>query len=207
MNLFNRVFTIVSLVVLTLFGVATLVTPGAVLLFINSTASFIHISVFAGASDAGRIAVRLLLAIVFIAIVLMLMWLETRRGGSRHVDVAKSSGGQIRIHTSDVEERIAQQVDAISGILTCRVRVNERDRAVIAKLEVQSAPGVDLVAKGEEVAAITRIVVQDQLGLKLKEKPVVTMRSSKPKPIAETPAKSSRNNAVNTNDAPGSDKA
>jgi hypothetical protein len=204
MNIFNRVFTIVSLVVLAIFGAATLVTPDQVLLFVNNTASFIHISVFAGMLGTGRVAIRLLIAIIFVTVILVLMWLETRRGGSRHVDVAKSSGGQIRIHTSDVEERIAQQVDAISGILTCRVHVNEHERAVIAKLDVQAAPGIDLVSKGEEVAAITRIVVQDQLGLKLKDRPLVTMKSGKLKAIPEATVKTS---PIKRNDANASDKA
>lgn len=203
MNLFNRVFTILSLVVLVILGAASLATPALVLQFVNDSASYFHTIVFAGMSDVGRMTVRILLAIVFAAVAVTLVWLETRRGGSRHVDVAKSTGGQIRIHTSDVEERLSQQVDAISGILSCRVHVTERDRAVVARLDVLAAPGTDLMQKGEEVSAITRIVVQDQLGLKLKDRPLVTMKSSKPKPVNT----SSNKTQVVNNTPQASDKA
>ena len=204
MNVFNRIFTTVSLVCVAIFGAAVLITPSEVLSFINSFASVIHVTFSPGISDVSRVALRLLIALILISVCLTLVWLETRRGGSRHVDVSKSSGGQIRIYTSDVEARIEQQVDAISGVVTCRVRVSERDRAVIAKLDVHATPGTDLLSKGEEAAAITRIVVQDQLGLKLKEKPIVTMRSSKMKSVTETVVKTK---ATNEKNAGTSDKA
>ena len=189
MNLFNRLFTIVTLVVLAIVGTATLITPDQVLLFITSTANSIHGGLLGGVTDAARIAIRIVIALIFVAVILILMWLEIRRPRSRHVEVAKTSGGQIRIHTADVEERIQQQVDAISGIISARVHVSEKDRAVIAKLDVEAAPGTDLVGKGEEVAAVTRIAVQDQLGLKLKDRPLVTIKSGKVKPVAESRAR------------------
>jgi hypothetical protein len=187
MNLFNRIFTIISLVILAILGAATLVVPGQMLQFANDLANGIHVDVFGGMTSTARITIRIALALVFVLVIFLLLWLETRRSGARHVEVAKASGGRIRIHTGDVETRIQQQVDAVSGILSSRVRVNERDRAVVAMLEVVAAPGIDLVAKGEEVAAVTRIAVQDQLGLKLFGKPQITMKSSKAKPLPATP--------------------
>ncbi len=186
MNLFNRIFTILALVVLAVVGTATLITPDQVLLFINNTANAIHGGLLGGATDTMRLAIRIVVALIFLAVILFLVWMETRRVRSRHVEVAKSSGGQIRIHTADVEERIQQQVDAVGGILGARVHVNEKDRAVVARLDVLAAPGTDLAAKGEEVAAVTRITVQDQLGLKLRDRPLVNMKTGKVKPVPET---------------------
>jgi hypothetical protein len=183
MNLFNRIFTIITLVAVAILGAATLVLPAQMLQFAGDLANAIHNSVFGDMAQTARIAIRIAIALVLVVVVFLLLWLETRRGGARHVDVAKASGGRIRIHTGDVESRIQQQVDAVSGILSSRVHVAERDRAVVASLEVVSAPGIDLVAKGEEVAAVTRIAVQDQLGLKLYGKPQITMKSSKAKPL------------------------
>src|ERR1035437_10192661 len=127
MNLFNRIFTIISLVVLAILGVATLVVPAQMLQFASDLANSIHFEVFGGMTATARISIRVALALVFALVIFLLLWLETRRGGARHVEVAKASGGRIRIHTSDVESRIQQQVDAVSGILSSRVRVNERD--------------------------------------------------------------------------------
>jgi membrane protein implicated in regulation of membrane protease activity len=187
MNLFNRIFTIVSLVLIAILGAATFVIPDRMLLFVSGSADFIHTSLLGGMTDAARLGIRVVAALILLVVVFFLLWLETRRGSSRHVEVAKATGGQIRITTRDVEARIQQQVDAVSGIITSRVRVNEHDRAVVARLDVEAAPGVDLVAKGEEVAAVTRIAVQDQLGLKLFGKPQITLKSSKMKPVAVAP--------------------
>jgi len=46
---------------------------------------------------------------------------------------------------------------------------------------------MDLIAKAEEVAAATRQIVQDQLGLKLAGKPQVAIRAKAGKPTASRP--------------------
>lgn len=189
MNLFNRIFTLVSIVVLALLGLAVLLIP---LGFLSFTSSVLN------ASEVTQPGFRIVTALAVLAIAIFLIWLEFRRPGSRTVEVSRASGGSIRITTHDIEDRIKQQVDAISGVIGVRVRANERDNAVVARLEVQATSGTDLIAKGEEIAAITRVVVQDQLGLKMYGKPQITIQAVKTKQIQSTPVPAASNSTADS---------
>ena len=178
MNLFNRIFTLVSIVVLAILGLAGLLIPLSVLSFTSSVLN---------ASEATQLGFRIVTALAVLAIVIFLLWLEFRRTSSRTVEVSRASGGSIRITTQDIEDRIKQQVDAISGVINVRAHANERDNAVVARLDVQATSGTDLIAKGEEIAAITRVVVQDELGLKMYGKPQITIQAVKTRQIQSTP--------------------
>jgi hypothetical protein len=184
MKLFNRIFTIVSLIVLSVLVFSALFIPAPTLTSLIST--FIALL----PTDA---SLRALIGLLFLVIVVFLLWLELRRPGSRTVEVVRSTGGRIRITTAHVEQRIAESVDAMSGIIQTKVHIQERDNAVVARIDVVAAQNLDLVTKGEDVAAKIREVVQDELGLKLAGKPQITIKASKTKPVevepASTPAK------------------
>ena len=207
MNTFNRVFTLAGLILLTIFGAATLVAPAMMLNFIDGIAAFFHTSVFGGITDIARVLVRILLAILFVAVMLALVWMEIRGPASRTVEVTRATGGRIRLTTRDIEEQIRQRVDAISGVLHVKVRVTERDNAVVASLDVEAASDTDLVGKGEEVAAITRNVIQDQYGVKLFNKPQVTVKAARPafKPPKAVKAPSSQTQSATTAPSVNSD--
>ena len=202
MNTFNRVFTLVGLILLTIFGAATLVAPAMMLGFISNVAGLFHTTIFAGMTDIARILIRILLAVIFVAVMLALVWTEIRGPASRTVEVARATGGRIRLTTRDLEEQIRQRVDAISGVLGVNVKVSERDNSVVTMIEVTTAPDADLVSKGEEVAAVTRNVIQDQYGVKLFGKPQVTVKAAKsafkaPKSVeAPTPTANSTTNST-----------
>ncbi|MDW8351098.1 MAG: alkaline shock response membrane anchor protein AmaP [Anaerolineae bacterium] len=197
MNTFNRVFVIVMLVALLVLGVFALVTPAGLLALMQTIANWFRGTVFASYSDTGRVLVRLILAILWAALIGLLLWWELRRSGSRTIELARYTGGStIRISTEAVQEKVKEQVDAIPGVIESRVRATGRNRAVELSLDVSVTKDVDLVAKAEEIAAITRQVVQDQLGLKLSAKPEVAIKAksgkapAKPTPVHEQPAPS-----------------
>lgn len=188
MNTFNRIFVIVTLGVLLVLGAFVLVTPAGFLALMQSIANWFRGTVFAAYSDTGRVLVRLILAIVWIALIGLLLWWEVRRPGSRHIEIARYTGGStIRISTDAVQEKVKEQVDAIAGVLESKVHATGRNRAVELSLDVSVTKDVDLVAKAEEVAAVTRQVVQDQLGLKLAGKPQVAVKAKAGKPAIAKP--------------------
>ena len=194
MKLFNRIFTIVSLLVLSVLVLGALFIPASMLI------PLITSLIAALPTDA---SLRALIALVFLVIVVFVLWLELRRPGSRTVEVVRSTGGRIRITTAHVEQRIAETVDAMSGVIQTKVHIQERDNAVIARIDVVAAQNLDLVTKGEDVAAKIREVVQDELGLKLAGKPQITIKASKTKPIEVTPVST----PASTNGTTTSDKA
>ena len=175
MNLFNRVFTIVTILILTIVGLAVIVLPANL-----QTAS----GGLLAAVDTVQTSFRLAATLLFIVVMFFLLWLEFRRPGSKTVEVVRSTGSRIRITTGHVEERLSQQIDALGGVISSRVKVSEKDKQVVTQVDVVTAPGLDIVAKGEEIAAIIRVTVADQLGLKLFGKPQITVRTGKSKAIA-----------------------
>lgn len=188
MNTFNRIFVIVTLGVLLILGAFVLVTPAGFLAVMQSIANWFRGTVFAAYSDTGRVLVRLILAIIWIALIGLLLWWEVRRPGSRTIEIARYTGGStIRISTDAVQEKVKEQVDAIAGVIESKVRATGRNRAVELSLDVSVTKDVDLVAKAEEVAAVTRQIVQDQLGLKLAGKPQVAIKARSGKPAIAKP--------------------
>jgi hypothetical protein len=192
MKLFNRIFTIVSLLVLSVLVLGALFIPATTL-----TPWLTDLLSVLATVDA---SLRALIGLVFLVVVVFLLWLELRRPGSRTVEVVRSSGGRIRITTAHVEQQIAEQVDAMSGIIQTKVRIQEKDNAVIAHIDVVAAQNLDLVTKAEDVAAKTREVIQDQLGLKLVGKPQITIKASKTKSVEMTPVNPPASTGSNTGD-------
>jgi hypothetical protein len=68
-------------------------------------------------------------------------------------------------------------VDNLSGVIGSKVKATTHSKAVDVHVDVLATKDSDLVAKAEEIAAIARMIVQDQLGLKLHSKPQVTIKA------------------------------
>jgi hypothetical protein len=188
---FNRIFVLVMLSLLLVLGAFVLIAPAAWLSLMRSIADWFRGTVFVAYSDTGRVLARVLMAVVWAALIGSLIWLELRQGSSRDIEIVHHAGeSTIRISTEDVRERVKSQVDAIPGVLGSKVHVIGRDRAVELKLDVTVTKDLDLVAKAEEVALVARQVAQDQLGLRLAGKPQVSIRAKAgSSPIAPAPAR------------------
>jgi hypothetical protein len=183
MNAFNRIFVIITLAALLVAGAVTLISPGFVLNLMQSTADNIRVNVFAGFTDVGRVITRITLAIGWIMLIGLILWRELRRTSSRTIEVARYTGGNaIRISTGAVAEKVQDAVNAIGGVIDARVKATGRERAVEIRLDVTATKETDLVSKAEEIAIVTRQVVQDQLGLKLSGKPQVAIQAKDAKP-------------------------
>jgi phosphotransferase system glucose/maltose/N-acetylglucosamine-specific IIC component len=175
MNVFNRLFTIVTIVLLIIFGAALLITPATVLGLIHSASAAFRTSV---PDPAPRLALRVLAAIIFVLIMLGLLWLELRRPAVRTIEVGRYTGGTtIKISTDAVESKVRDAIDNLPGVIGSKVGAIARSKAVDVRLAVLATKDTDLVGKAEEIAALTRMIIQDQLGLKLHGKPQVTIKA------------------------------
>jgi hypothetical protein len=195
MNAFNRIFVIVTLIVLLVIGTVTLISPAFVLRTTQSIADSFRSGFFAPYSEVGRIITRFILAIMWAAFIGALLWLQLRRPNSPTIEVARYTGGSaIRISTAAVAEKVHEAVNGLDGVIDTKVQATGRNKAVEIKLSVSATKSSDLVAKAEEIAQVTRQVVQDELGLKLAGKPEVAIQAKqvkggrqKPPPPAPTP--------------------
>lgn len=208
MNVFNRLFTVTGLIALIVVGAATLVAPAAVLAFIQTAADTIHTSFFANMPANARVLVRLLLAIVFVLILLALLWLELRRPAQKTVEVGKHGGTTIRISTDAIESKLRDAIDNLNGVIGSKVLAQTRGKAVEVQLDVLATKDTDLVAKAEEVSALTRSIVQEQLGLKLHNKPKIVIKAGGGKAkVDRKPIFGTIGSSIGAMGRPGKDKA
>jgi len=188
MNAFNRIFVIVVLVVLIPIGAFTLITPAGMLGLLHALADAARANFFYGFTDIGRFITRASLAIIWVALLGALLWLETRRSVSRTIEVARYSGDNtLRISTAAVAEKVAEEVNALSGVIDAKVKATGRDRAVEITVDVTATRDTDLVMKADEVAGLTRHIVQSELGLRLAGKPQVFIKAKDGAPRRELP--------------------
>ncbi len=188
MNAFNRILVIILLMMLLVAGAVTLISPAFALGLMRATADSVRANFFAGFTDAGRVITRVILALAWVGFLALLIWAEVRRPGSRTIEVSRYTGGSaIRISTVAVAEKIQEAVSAVGGIIAVKVNATGRNRAVEIKLDVAATKDTDLVQKAEEIATLTRQVVQDQLGLKLVGKPEVAIKAKQGKALTMKP--------------------
>lgn len=182
MNAFNRVFSVVALIVLLVTGVLTLLAPAV----ITGIVAGIDLGIKSLSNNSGaeswspaEWAIRVLFTLFWIAILAGLLWLELRKPDFRSVQVMRSTGsGRLRVSTKAITDRVRQRVDGLSGIISSTVEISAQNKAIAVRLDVLASHDTDLVLKGEEIVGAVRNVVQDELGLKLFAKPVVTMKAA-----------------------------
>lgn len=112
-----------------------------------------------------RVAVILLAT----AILVSLLWLELRRKRPPAVKVQLPSGGQAAVTADSVSRRLAWHIDQLADIIAVEPTVMRRGGGVEVHLQVETAPDVDVPMKTEEVMAVTRDVIETQMGLQLRK--------------------------------------
>lgn len=181
MNIFNKVFTILTLIVGLITGILAILFPQTALAAVNGLAASFHTSYFPGSEGLARFLARAPLAIALVAVIVSVLFLELRAPRSSTIEVARATGGKLRVTTSSVESKILQAVNAMPDVLSSRVRVATRGTAITAHIEAVTPDTVDILAKGDEIAGGVRSVVQEQLGLKMQDKPHVVIRPTRVK--------------------------
>ncbi|HQV29486.1 MAG TPA: hypothetical protein PLG23_13500 [Thermoflexales bacterium] len=186
MNIFNKIFAIVTLIIGFVTGLIAILFPQTALAAINGLAAGFHTSFFPGTDGLARVAARAPLAITFALLVGGLLYLELRKPRSSTIEVSKATGGKVRVTTASVEKKLLDGVNAMPDVISAKVRVSTRGPSLTAYIEAVTPDTVDVLAKGDEIAAGVRAIAQDQLGLKMQDKPHVMIKPTKVK--APSPA-------------------
>lgn len=184
MNIFNKIFAIVTLIIGFVTGLIAILFPQTALAAINGLAAGFHTSYFPGTEGLARLAARAPLAITFALLVGGLLYLELRPPRSSTIEVSRATGGKVRVTTASVEKKILDGVNAMPDVMSTKVRVATRGPSLTAYVEAVTPDTVDVLAKGDEIAAEVRAITQDQLGLKMQDKPHVIIKPTKAKAAA-----------------------
>jgi hypothetical protein len=170
MALFNRLFATMILLLILVTGILVGTFPFASLGFVQKGVaqleSFLrqkqelHPALFA----IGQIVAVLLTLLVSG----LLLWLEVRWPRPGAAPLAMREGiVQARVTTDSVAQRLGWHLSQLADVLSVRPIVRASGRRVDVELEVETTPEIEVPMKTEEVAAVTREVVEDRMGLQL----------------------------------------
>ncbi|MCS7221212.1 MAG: hypothetical protein RML36_11670 [Anaerolineae bacterium] len=170
MDVFNRLFAIVILLLILVTGVLAAAFPFASLGFVRE--GIVRLETLLQQEQELRpvlFVIGQIAAVLFTLLVPgLLLWLEMRRPRPGAAPVAMAEGiAQARVATDSVAQRLGWHLSQLADVLNVRPIVRASGRRVDVELEVETTPEIEVLMKTEEVAAVTREVVEDRMGLQL----------------------------------------
>lgn len=184
MNLFNRI--VVTLLLLALIPVITvgLIVPREAIELLRDGLDQLEGQLDVSVS-AGRLVISVGLAVLIDGLLIFLLYLQLRRPRERAVSVHQVKGGQAQVAVGSIVERLAYRIDGLPDVLAVEPKVISHRRNVEVVLDVETAAKVSMPTVVEEISALTRQVVEDEMGLRLKGKPKLNLHAvSYPEPSA-----------------------
>ena len=128
-------------------------------------------------------------AVVLDIIFIFLIYLEVRRPARKSIRVEKAAGGEVLVSVASIADRMKYEVDQLSSILRTRPSVSGKRGGVVVELDVETATGINVPEKAEQIVETARQVVEEKMGLKLARPPKVNLRvmpyPKTPQPPAE----------------------
>ena len=169
MNVFNRVVTVL-LAVAVLFVVLSLsVFPLLTLDWLAGTAQTWrdYLSYWELNAWYVYVAVRIVLVVLAVVLCGLLLYLELRRRRTGAVRVVTGEGSKATVVTDSIAQRLVYHVDRLADVMSVRPSVVGRGRTVHVNLDLETAPEIDVPMKTDEVVAVAREVVEEQMGLQM----------------------------------------
>lgn len=111
----------------------------------------------------GQIAVGVLIVLLFGGLLALELATMQRRG----VRITTAAGGSVELDTASIGRRLEWHLDQLAEVITVIPQVKSRGGAVDIRLEVETAPDIDVPMKTDEVVEVTREIVEQEMGLRL----------------------------------------
>jgi hypothetical protein len=111
----------------------------------------------------GQVAVGVIALLIFGLLIGLEIWSGRRRG----VRIRTAQGGSAELDTSSISRRLSWQLDQLAEVISVVPIVKSKGGSVDIKLEIETAPTVDVSMKTDEVVDTTRDLIEQEMGLKL----------------------------------------
>jgi hypothetical protein len=85
----------------------------------------------------------------------------------RGVRIRTAEGGAAELDTVSVARRLQWHLDQLAEVLTVVPNVRPRGGSVDIRLEIETAPDIDIPMKTDEVVEVTRDIIEQDMGLRL----------------------------------------
>lgn len=183
MNLFNKIVIILVILAAMVTIPLTLMFPDQVQIVLRGAADVIQANIdwMDTLTPGAQIGMKLLLsAIGMIAFVigLLLLVLEVIRFRRSTVKLKDGSG---ELMMNGVAGHVAYYVDLLPGVVRVKPTVHSTGKSVRATVHVETAPGVSILEKSNEIKQTVQQVLENELGLQVKDIKVVIKTVSAPK--------------------------
>jgi hypothetical protein len=180
MNVFNRIVVILLILVLTIVIPLALIFPEQAQATLRTGADIIQANVdwLNAQSAQSELAVRAVLSVagLFIFLIgLLLLVLEFVRFRRRTVRLRDGSG---ELTTGGVAEHLGYYIDLLPDVVRVQPAIRSKGKSVSATLLVETAPGINVPEKSGQIRETARYVLEEQLGLQVKDEIRVVIRPS-----------------------------
>jgi hypothetical protein len=118
-------------------------------------------------NPANFIIAQATLGIVAVLLFSILFWLEVWGTRRRGVRIRTADGGSAELDTASISRRLEWHLEQVAEVNSVVPTIRAKGGAVDVRLEIEVMPEVDIPMKTDEVVALARDVVEDDIGLKL----------------------------------------
>lgn len=131
------------------------------------TMAVTQVTYWQSTNAANFIIAQATLGIVAVLVFGILFWLELWGMRNRGVRIRTADGGSAELDTASVSRRLEWHLERVSEVNNVVPIVRAKGGAVDIRLEIEVDPEVDIPLKTDEVVALARDVVEDDIGLTL----------------------------------------
>ena len=196
MNVFNRIVMIVAVLLFIALAAYVMIAPSDASYFAQQGISYLEENV----ADAWFYQWFLIGGGVLLLVLLIVFYLEVRRGKRKAVRIKTQGGGYARLEIGSVAESLEYRVDELAGVRKVKTRITSRGKDVEVALDLDTSPSVNIPVLTDQIIALCHDIVEGQLGIQIHGRPIInikhepyprgTMPSTKPlgsEPIVATP--------------------
>jgi hypothetical protein len=176
MSTFNRILTTLLLLALIPIVTVALIVPQEAVQLLLDGLEQIDDQLDSSVS-VGEMVVRVGLALLVDAVLVILVYLELRRSPKYGVPVRQIKGGDARIATDSIVDRLTYKIDQLPGVLAVEPQITARRRGMEVTLQIEVVADAHMRANIEEISVVTRQVVEEEMGLNLVGKPKLNLRT------------------------------
>lgn len=176
MNVVNRIVVVVALLVLIPICTVLLLLPLQVLGVLQGQLAAVA-DVLGQLIPWTLLVGGILFALTLDIILVLIVFVEVRRPTRKAIRVDRAAGGEVQISVASISDRLEYEVDQIASVLRSKAKVSARRRGVLIEIDVETASGVNVPEKAEQIVETVRHVAEDQVGLKMARKPKVRLRT------------------------------
>jgi hypothetical protein len=169
MSLFNRIVAALLWLTLLIAGLYVAIVPfraiGQLQIFLADWQETLLAHQAANQTNfiVAQVALGLMLALFFGGLFAAEIWTGRRRG----VRIRTAEGGMAELDTGSIARHLEWRLDQLAEVITVVPNVKSKGGSVDIRLEIETAPDVDVPMKTDEVVDVTRAIIEQDMGLRL----------------------------------------